>query len=272
MRPLHDYVLIEVEDRFERKTGVKGLDGQDLELAIDEEDDYVANQRVKTYGTVVAVPDYLSKFPMAQETTGSPHYVDNRKFQYKYRSDIEMEVKVGDKIYFHHNTLFADAGKKNLIHTDGKKSIYMVAYESIQCALRKSGGRTVKDDKGIVVDYETYFDVIMIGGYCLIRPDIESWKDITIPTYETANGQPLVDSQGQKILRPENKWIQKKEKPEAKSLLGYVVAVGSPLKGYVTELSPEDHIVYRRNADWEVTIEGQMYYMIRQRNIIAKVW
>jgi len=271
MKPLNDYVLIEVEDRFERKTGAKGMNGQDLELAIDEEDDYVANQRVKTYGTVVALPDRLSKFPLAQETTGIPQYSDQRKYQYKYRRDIEMEVEIGDKIYFHHNTLFADAGKKNLIKTEGKISTYMVAYESIQCAIRKSGGRTVKDENGQFVDYETYYDVIMIGGFCLIRPDMESWEDITIPTFETANGQPLVDAHGQRILRPKDKWIQKKEKPDAKTLLGYVVAVGSPLKGYNRELNPEDHIVYRKNADWEVTIEGQMYYMIRQRNILAKI-
>ncbi len=265
IKTLRDFCLIHIEDRFQRKTGVKGIGGMELEVGIDEKDDYFANSEVKTSGVVIAIPDCLSRVPIAQETQGTPSYISHGSYKYKYRSDIVMEVKVGDKIYFHHNTLFSEDGMKNLV----AKNTYKVSYDSIQCAVRERGSRVVKDENG-PYDHETYSDIIMIGSYCLIRPDMETWEDITIPTFETANGVPLVNGSGEKILRPKEKWLQTKVEPQAKHLQGFVVAVGTPLKGDLAELAFNDGIWYRKHADWEVEIEGQKYYMIRQRNIIAK--
>lgn len=263
MKVLKDYVLIELEDRFNRETDVKGVDGKPLVLAVDEQDDYMANQRVKTWGVVVSVPKTLSRVPIMQESSGTPQYVTSGQYKYKYRSDIVLEVKEGDKIYFHHNTLYAENGMKNLVGMDGKKSIYKIGYESIQCAVRE---RAVQDADG----YETVSDIIMIGSHCLIKPDMETWDEILIPTYKISNGVPMVDDKGKKMFNPKEKWLQKRLEPEAKALQGFVVLSGTPLKGDINELKFNDPIYYYKNADWLVNIERKMYYMIKQRHIIAK--
>lgn len=265
LKSLKDYVLVEIKDRFRRETDSSGIDGKKIVRGIDEKDDYWTNQQVKTWGRVISVPKSLSRFPIAQDSIGHPHYVSYHPFHFKYRWDIEMEVQLGDKIYFHHNTLYAEQGKKNLIGKDGDKSIYKVAYEGIQCAVREvTEGPDKLQGKG-------YKEIIMIGSHCLIQPDMETWEEIMTPTFRTANGKPLTDQDGNPILNSEDKWLLHKVEPEARYLQGYVVAVGSPLKGDICEIERGDKIWYHKNADWSVRIEGQWYYMIKQRHIIAKL-
>lgn len=253
MRAYQDYVIFKLDDPkegiYHTKTGVKGIGGKELMSPVDKEDDAVRLPRIKYSGIVEFTPRRLSNRFFWQLPQGSPKYI-SKKGEYIRRNDIAPEVQAGDKIYFHFNTLAQEMN--HLAH--GR---YKVAYENIICAIREH------DDK--------YNEMVMIGGHCLIRPDIESWDDITIPTYKVSNGVPLVDAQGNKIKKPKDQWIQIKVVPEARSLRGFVVNCGTPLKMENDELAQDDHIIYRKNADWELTIEQQQFYVIRQMHIIAKI-
>ena len=243
-RPIKDYVIIEVDRGiFKTETGFKGIDGKEIHL----DPSYDPQRHARISGKVVAVPDKLSRFPIAQVTAGMPAYYSSSTFRYKRRCDIAMEVKVGDTVYFHFNTLAAMNGKKNRVG----ENLYKVAYESIICSVRDG-------------------EIIMIGGYTLIKPDVETWDDILIPVPVLgSNGEPMKDRNGNIIYKPKDKWLQTKAAPENKYLQGYVVKVGTPLKGDTCRIKPGQKIWYHKNADWLQYIEGKQYFTIRQNHIIA---
>jgi hypothetical protein len=103
----------------------------------------------------------------------------------------------------------------------------------------------------------------MIGSWCLIEPDMETWDDIVHPTYYNI----LDPITGKKKLRPKSEWLQLKARPEKQYLKGYLKHVGRPLKGETLELSQGDYIVYTPGADFEIEVEGRKYFVIRQSYI-----
>lgn len=251
LKSLKDYVFVQIEGSlFNEDSGFKGQNNQSIIL----DPSYDPQVHVKIKGKVVAIPDKLGRAPIAQETRGLPSYVYKQKFKYKRREDIVPDVKVGDDIYFHFNSLLSDG--KNLI--DAKERIFKIAYENILCAIRD-----------FVADGKKLKEVIMIGGYTLIEPDFETWDETLIPIPEKINGEVVVDKNGQPVMKPKDQWLIAKLKPELKYLSGFVVNVGSPLKGDSNNLKNGDKIIYTRNADWKLRIEGNEYFIIKQRNILA---
>lgn len=252
IRSLRDYVFVEVEGTlFNEDSGRKGINGN---IIIDPS--YDPQVHVKISGKAIALPEMLSKHTISQETKGMPSYEMARPFKYKRREDIAPEVEIGDIVYFHFNTLLSD--NKNWLYSTDTTQVFKVAYENIICSVRDfhADGQDLKE-------------VVMIGGYCLIEPDLESWEETLIPTPQLLDGKPMLDKNGNKVLKPKDQWLIAKLKPEARYLSGYVINMGTPLKGEKPKFKRGDRILYRVDADWKQTIEGTSYFTIRQRHIMA---
>lgn len=203
---------------------------------------------VRTYGEVVQVPLRLSAIPIMQERNGTPSYYEENKFDYRFLKDIPMEVMPGDRIYFHYNTLLAKHNILGFTSQDGKIMIMAkVRYDQVTCAVRDG-------------------QIVPIGSYALVDPDMETMDEILAPIYS-----PIAGPNGEKIPLPKEKWLQTKPMPEAKYLRGYVRYIGEPLIGDKSECKPGQLIYYRKNADWMNMIEGKGYYTIRQRHILGRV-
>ncbi|HDZ13606.1 MAG TPA: hypothetical protein ENH60_01745 [Pricia sp.] len=279
-------VIFKVDRLFTDKVKVKGK-----KLFFDPSFD--PQRHTQTWGEVVQIPLKLTGLPIMQEDAGTPPYHERGTYRYKFVSDIEQEIKIGDKVYFHFNTMLSP---NNQIKTDRsftgsvKSMLFKVRYDQVLAAIRYTPAEKTMDVWNCTMRLhelrsesgETIFaqldgdniyrrEIIPIGSYALIRPDMESWDEIIVPTYFTSpEGKVLKDKFGKKIEKPREKWLQIKQAPEAKHLLGFVEHIGSPLRGDKRQVNPGDHIYYRHNADWVVNIEGEDYYMIRQRHIIAK--
>lgn len=243
-----NYVIFKTDTLFEDKVKIQGG-----HLYFDS--GFEPPRHTRTYGEVYQVPLRLKKIPMSQERNGTPEYFDETPYRYTFTDQIEMEVQVGDRIYFHYNIIMRM--NQQIVHeevVDGKKIWYFrVRYDSIQCAVRN----------GVIIP---------IGSYVLVEPDMESIDEILIPiALMGADGKPLRDQLGGPILAPKEKWLQKKVAPSAKPLRGRVAHIGSPLKGCVCELKVGDLVYFRPNADWTNKIEGNEYYTIRQGHILGRV-
>lgn len=242
LEPYVDFVLFKTDVLFNDKVKFKGVNGQELVI----ETSFDPQRHVRIYGEVVAVPERLRHIPIEQEHKGLPSPVDQVRFNYKFLDDIEMEVQVGDRIYFHFNTI----RQENFVNIEGthpnRTWTIKVRYDMILCVVRKG-------------------EIIPIGGYALIRPDWETWEDISIPTPSEIKG---VD--GKPLMKPKDQWLVTKSAPGYKFLQGYVEHIGKPLKGNKCEVRVGQKIWYHRNADWMVNIEGKDYFVIKQKYIIGR--
>lgn len=199
---------------------------------------------VRSYGEVESVPMHLGTFPIPViDTQGTPQYHEFASQKYKLLSDIEPEIQIGDRIYFHYNTIQTRGILKEEGQHPNRTWWFQVRYDTVICSVRN----------GVIIP---------IGSWVLVEPDYETWDDILIETYSH-----LRDKDGRPLLKPKDQWIQKKVEPSYHYLKGFVRHVGTPLKGDKREVNPGDKIVYRKNADWKVQIEGKEYFAIRQRHI-----
>ncbi len=235
-----NFIIFKTDALFNDKAKFKGIDGKDLYF----DPSFEPAKHARIYGEVVSVPIRLSSgVPISQIHKGRPGYYEESPYRYKFLSDIEMEVQVGDRIYFHFNTI----KQANIIRVEGihpdRVWFVRVRYDQVICAVRNGC-------------------IIPIGGYTLVDPDFESWEDISVPTYTL-----LKDKDGYPIPKPKDQWLVTKSRPGYKFLLGFVRHVGSPLKGDVCEVKPGQKIIYHKNADWVVHIEGRDYFVIKQRFI-----
>lgn len=257
----YNAVLVKIENSvFRDDSGITGLDGKPIQI----DSSYQPERRLKYSGVVVQLPIGLGNAPISQVSSGFPGYGAIRRFddddmdephpalyqlggnyQYKFLSDIEQEVKLGDKIYFKWKTLH---NRGNLVaETKGssKSWIFRVPYDNIICSIR--------DEK-----------IIMIGSNVLIDPIFESWEEILVPTF-----YPYKDALGMPIQRPKDQWIQTKTAPTHKNKIGKVAAIGSPLKGEECYLKVGDRISYKPNFRNFTEIEGGKYFVLRQDQILA---
>lgn len=205
---------------------------------------YDPARHVCIHGEVTSVPVRLSPGIMiSQQHRGLPSYYEQTPYSYRFLDDVEQDVEVGDKIFFHFNTVKSH----NIVKVDGtapNRTWYIkVRYDQVICAVRNG-------------------EIIMIGGHTLIDPDFESWADISVPTYSD-----LLDEDGKKIVKPENQWLVTKSSPTYKHRTGFVKKVGKPLRGDKCEIKEGQKILYQTNADWMVRIEDRDYFVIKQRNI-----
>lgn len=246
-----NYIIFKTPVLFEDKVKI-----QNRQLFFDPSFD--PHRHVRTYGEVIQLPLKLNKIPIMQIPRGTPPYFDQAPFEYKWVSDIKREVKIGDRIYFHFNTIMRLGANivREIMEPGTSKVIewwFKVRYDSVLCAVREG-------------------KIIPIGSYVLVEPDMESIEDILIPiAVMGADGKPLRHPDGSPVLQTKDKWLQKKVAPSAKPLRGWVRHIGSPLEGDVCELQVGQMIYYRPNADWQNNIEGTDYYLIRQKHIIGRV-
>lgn len=258
-----NFVLFKTDTMFNSHVQYKGIDGHDLYF----DPGFNPWLHCRRYGEVVQVPERLGKMPIAlQIPQGIPQYYGNAPYTFKMLADIEPEVKEGDRIYFHHNTV----NLRNLVREEGelpnRTYYFKVRYDQIMCAVRDVSREFVDDDLIKADDTATTYKVIIpIGSWTLIIPDYESWDDILVPTYSN-----LKDKGGKQILKPKDQWIQKKSAPGHKYLKGFVRHIGSPFKGDLCYNEEGDHILYQKNADYSIEVENESYFAIRQRHIMGK--
>lgn len=243
MQSFQDYIIIKTDKMFDDKVQYRGADGKQLVF----DPGFQPWLHVRTYGEIVSVPVHLSAVPMPlQEPIGTPSYHEKSPIKFKHMRDIVPDAKVGDKAYFHFNTI----SMQNLVREEGKhpdRTLYFkVRYDQVICVVRDE-------------------QIIPIASYALVEPDMETMDDILIPVYSS-----LKDKDGKPIPMPKEKWIQSKVAPGFRDLKGTVKHVGPALKGDTCEVAVGDKILFRKNADWMVTIEGHKYFVIRQRHIMGR--
>lgn len=230
---LYDYVYLTVdkerEDTIESKVG-------SLYLA----NKFEHGEYNRIYGTVVSVPKALSSAPMNydREPIGYPPPKDFRH-NFVTLSDIDPVVQVGDKIYFHFNTIEEDNRVKQHF-ADLSSKIFKVRYDNIICLVRDG-------------------EIQMVSGWVLVDkvfdPDIQE-----------------VELDGHKVkARTTKSGIITEVGVKPKSLIGTIRYIGSPFKcDEDLGVYPGDQIVFSKESDWVNKIEGHEYYVMRQRDIIAK--
>ncbi len=264
MKAPNNYIFITVDSEFNDEYVTK--DGTKILLSTQrfgaDDEDTNANYRPtmlrKNYGTVVGNPGTLtdsewifqinpgepaprryvpSEVIMIQFRNDAYAHLDKQATlytyhnQYKYCSDLEMEVQDGDKIYFHHNTVVP----QNLVSYLGQK-IYRLPYHHSICIIREN-------------------KVFPVAGHVLIQP---LWED---GVEDLGNGQ-----KGK--MTASGIVTELHDKP--KYLEGIVRHVCSPLKGEEMEIQSGDKIIYVPNADYEVEIEGEKYYVMKYWDVLGK--
>lgn len=302
MKIFREYLIVKVPSIFIEESSYKGVDGKSIMLNVL----FNPERHVRNYGIVTSVPDELHEFPLVSNSISAPGYHDYPVFDWKTNTSIELEIKEGDKVYFHNNCLLPDENggnqwNKMFITSIKENGVYwhyfMVKYDLVYAAIRyEAANNTVvpfewskeselkplnvlnenkqKDSLFFYTDLRGFDQiyrktVAMIGSYVFVEPDIESWEDISIPTPEVFNGKKLLNPDGSVRMKPKEQWIVTKKMPEEKYLRGWVRFCGSPLKGDREFLRPGMYVYFQRFANTKLTFEGFDYFRMRQRHIFG---
>lgn len=256
------HVLIKTDSVHETKIDVIGENGQRLITDVT----YLPQQRTRVYGTVIQLPVEMGMGVVSMSSPGMPGYGAIRIYKdhdmdspshafykiggttkYKFMCDIAPEVEEGDLIYFRWPVLNK---KENLIaktRSEPFEFIFKVPYDQIICVVRNG-------------------KIIPIGTHVLVDPEMETFKEILVPTYYDTPG-----ADGKPVERPESEWIMKKAFPENKQKQGVVAHVGKPFLGEVAYIKEGMRVILKLNIKNLYTIEGKKYIVIPQDKILAKI-
>lgn len=300
MKILREHIVVKVPSIFIDETKYKGVDGKNIIINVL----FNPERHVRNYGIVVSVPDELYYYPLFNEHIGRPAYSPHTDVNswWKTTADIELDIREGDKVYFHPNCLLPDqqgdtiynkmflCTKKEIV--DGKETVmyyFRIKYELVFAAVRYVPANNLTREfewsmekeltpftsKGLFVYHGDKFDhiyrkeIVMIGSYVLVEPDFETWEDISIPVPEVINGKKILNPDGSVRMKPKEQWLVKKKAPDEHYLKGWVRHVGSPLKGDQPFLSSGMYVYFQKYANTKIKIEGYDYFRIRQRHIIG---
>ncbi|MEJ7644302.1 MAG: hypothetical protein WKF87_06885 [Chryseolinea sp.] len=293
MKIIREHIIVKVPSIFNEDSAFKGVDGKAIMMNVY----YNPEQHVRNHGIVVSVPDELNKYPLISETASRPAYHDKPEWTWKTTEDIKLEICEGDKVYFHYNCLLPDQAdqKWNKLYMYSMKEdntifhYFKIKYDLVFASIRMTPLNKVTnlwdwtrepelkphlnkrfyytDRHGVDQVYKK--EIIMIGSYVMVEPDLETWDDISIPTPETINGQLLVDEHGKTIYKPKEHWLVTKQMPTEKYLRGWVRHCGSALNGDKEFLQTGMYVFFQRFANTKMTFEGFTYFRMRQRHIFA---
>jgi co-chaperonin GroES (HSP10) len=157
-------------------------------------------------------------------------------------SRIHKDLVVGDKVYFHYNSIDEDTR----IEIDGD-TLYYVPYDMIFCAIR---------------DGEPY----MIGGRVLCEPYYD--KDLVEIEHLGTKIRAKISPSG--LVTTVTGWNPDSEDGHnlSKAVLAYI---GKPLIGdNELPVKKGDVVYYLKNADFENYIEGKKYFVMMQEDLIMK--
>lgn len=259
------YVLVVTNATHKAETGRRGIDGKELIIDIA----WNPMQYAFNHATVHQLPVEMGSQAIKQIYPGVPGYGPIRRppnldyspssdlyaignvYQYKTMSDIEPDVRIGDKIYFKPRTLNSVRNYMGALKgKDGKieKYIYKVPYENIFCAVQEG-------------------KINMIGGWVLLEPLMEDWEDVVVKTYYD-----YVDNLGQKIERPKSEWIYKKVAPETENQRAVVAHISKPLKGDPCDIEVGHRVFFRKQKKtFFQQVEGKKYIVLTQDHLLCQL-
>lgn len=268
MQLTNDYYLVLVDQLFESSVTPSGIITRNTAVIDEETED--RSEVKRRYGKVLEVPLNFTDTVVAPVDPGLPspkrfvghdwiemmrmmgHKQGVRPYDEKvyYPSTFEnydvvtcadisklVDAQPGDKVYFSENA--TEEERKMGPYQGGQ--MYAVRVDEIQAVVRK---------KAVFEGYNAYQKpkIIMQGGWVLVKLDMETWEEITIP----------IPGQEQGLII--------KSTPEAKPLRGWVEAVN-----HRQDLKRGDHIIFERDADAPCTIEGQDYTLMKDEDILATI-
>ena len=247
---LFDYFLLTLDKRFESESesGLISVNESYIAGSSAEEEGWEKNPHKRIYGNVISCPEKFSDHSIFAIDPGSPNpkrYIGSAEIENKVkigmrnysRADYsptmyggvtyitpktiseQIDIREGDRIYFDQKVTELE----NCIGEYKDEKIFKARVDEIICVVRDG-------------------EIITQGGWVLVKPDMESWEEIT--------------TEGGLIRKP---------RPDVKYLEGTVFA-----GNFVDDISPEDNILYHPDADWPVKVEGVDCYAIQGRDILGK--
>lgn len=280
MQLIRDFYLVSVDKIFESTTTPSGvISSNTATIDANQEDRGYYKRR---YGTVLEVPVTFSKDLVTIIDPGSPQprrfvgheYIQKminigypeKDFKNRYypstfenyatitKSDISKMVnaQVGDRIYFMEQATDED----RFMGMHNGKYLFSISVDEIQMVVKK---------KHVFLNHEKHLrhSIHMQGPWVLCEPDMEDWEDITTPegilmkVAPGADWQQVVDDDGK------TSWQMN--------------TTGKPLRGVVKavrdgkQYGVGDTVIFMRDADAPITVEGKEYTIIQEEDILAKI-
>lgn len=259
---LQDYFTVAIESKYKEGKTKSGIIL--LNTAWIDDGDMDRNDHKRIDGIVLSVPEVYSDngyraiddgMPTYRKFVGHDDIIDrinrgytNHNDKTYYPSTFDqydvvtmadigkmVDVKVGDKIYFMPQV----TEPENFLGKENGKDIYKVCVTDIICSVRNAASDAFIPAG---IDLLMPAKVSMQGEWTLIKPDMETWDEIT-----TKSG--IITK-----VAPDKKWLQ-----------GFVA------HSRHDHLVVGDKIVYLPNADCEVTVEEEKYFVMPVQDVIGKL-
>lgn len=264
MRTVSDYLIVKVKSELNDFLGViKDEFGNDHELVLDPT--WRPTHHARISAEVVAVPEYLSgqDHPLYQKYPGCPtpfgyrshdtinlqletlppKYRVTTKIPYmcgKYIPEMqthlgtEVEVKIGDEIYFHYNCLLDPSNF--IAREESGDLLYRIHYAQVFCYVRQG-------------------EINMINSYVLVSPVFSGDTE-------------QIEVDGQKITAKVKNGLVVELGEKPKYLTGVVEYIGKGIGDDVRSVIPGDLILFRPSSEFRNTILGVDFYIMRHWDLL----
>lgn len=265
IEPIQDYFIVEVESRYNEAKTKSGIIM--INTAYIEDGEMDRNNHKRIYGKVLAVPSSFSDTGFRAIDDGMPSYhkyvghddivvrinegYRNHAEKSYYPSTFEkydmvtmadlsklIDVQVGDKVYF----VPQATEDENMLEKEKGREVYRICVTDLICVVRTEQITHETNDPMVVAGYEWKNKIITQGEWVLIKPKMETWEEIT-----TKSGIVIKPN-------PEKKWLE-----------------GIVAHSHHEHCKVGDHIVYLPNADAEVKVEDEDYFVMPVQDVIGKL-
>jgi co-chaperonin GroES (HSP10) len=243
-----DYFLVTVDQKYESEitpSGIITTNAAFVDVNYKETDDRYRYKRI--FGRVEACPRGFSNTTHSLVDPGIPaptkymsHDMICQRIRMGHREMSRRNYNPSSFDDFEKITL-ADIGRKTDIRRFDKIYFDYRVTEPDNLVGSHDGKELYKVRVDQILCSVRDGQIITQGGWCLVEPNMETWDEITTPSGI--------------IMKPQ---------PQAKYLEGVVrhIADGG--------IKPGDKILYEKNADWTVKVEGVDYYSIEEMDILGK--